>query len=267
MEETKKNQYDSAFQAGVLSGEIRKIGEHEFPFVMVPDECRVESLEKYLEKPLRKSSAPTFREPASFIEYFNKFKTPETILAYSQDTHEFRAIFDYHKSVTDRSWCECTVNLEIRRTKEWERWIRSNGNSFKQEEFAEFLEEMSVDIIKPASADVLEACLTLHAKKEGQYKSARRLDNGSFQFTYDETVSAQGQGSIEFPHSFVLGIKPFVGSDVKDVKVNLRYRINSGSLSFFYKLDRPDLVEDEAFEKFLDLIKEKTEAEPLNGSI
>lgn len=259
-----------AFKAGQFTAGVQDLDGKKHPVIVLPAGAKVESLAEYLPdlpNPQRKASNPLFHEPKSFIDYFNKFKIEESIIFCDVAAGSFNAMIDYHETVGTRSWCDVNARLVVQRSPEWAKWMKYNGasNKFSQVEFAEFLEDMAKYIVEPESASILESCLTLQAKKEGNFKSGLKMQDGSFEFTYDEKIVEQGSGKFTIPNRFMLEIPPFRGSDLFTINVLLRFRINSGQLYFFYKIEQPEIVEEEAFKKFYDDIVKDTGVVPWYG--
>ena len=59
---------------------------------------------------------------------------------------------------------------------------------------------------------------------------------------------------------FALGLRPFDGGDAYQVKAFLRYRIdrNTGQIVFWFELQRPDRVLEDASKAMVDKIKTST---------
>lgn len=259
-----------AFKAGMFAAGVQDVDGKKHPVIVLPEGSKVESLAEFLPdlpKPLRNASNPVFDEPKSFIEYFNKFKTEQSVIFCNVETSTFSAMIDYHESAVSRSWCDINARLAVQRSPEWDKWMANNGpnNKFSQSGFAEFLEDMAKDIVNPESASILEACLMLQAKKEGNFKSGLKMQDGSFEFTYDEKIVEQGSGKLTVPNQFLLEIAPFRGSEKVTVTILLRFRINDGQLRFFYKIEQPEKVEEEAFQKFFDQVTKETKVAPWYG--
>lgn len=265
-----KGNFQTLIDAGVaLTGSHLCGNKH--PYVVIPSEYSVESLEHLLERPLRKKGSPTFNDIQSFNRYVNAHKTKETVIAatVSDTSGSFAAIFDYHQSgAGDAGWKDHGARYNCPPSPEWARWTRMNGNTFNQAQFAEFIEDNILDIVKPKGAEMLEIAKTLQAKKSVAFRSAIRLENGDNELQYDETTTAQAgkKGAFAIPAKFELGLKPFVNSPAYKVEARLRYRINEGALVFSYELLRPHLVIRDACNDLIETVKKETGIAPFNGA-
>lgn len=219
--------------------------------VLVHRDGRIESLERLADNPRRKRAAVTLLDAESFIGYVKAYREPGTLLTGVCETFKghFRAVLDYHEPefppaemTGGAHWAEHAVDFPLTPTPEWAVWSASNGKSMSQEAFAEFLEDMASDIREPDAATLQEMVLTLAATKTVNFRSAKRLKDGTSQLSYNETVTEQaGQsGAMSIPDKFMITIQPFAGAPLQDLLARLRFRIDGGKLSFHYVLHRPD---------------------------
>jgi uncharacterized protein YfdQ (DUF2303 family) len=217
-------------------------------YAVVPEGWAVESLEAYLDKPIRAKAEVTAKSAETFSAYVVRFKTDATAIFADQQNFKVVGIIDYHAPEIP-AFREHRVSYTAPRSLEWTTWRTSGGKKMAQAEFAQFIEDNVVDIRSPAGADVLEVSRNLQAKKKVEFGSAIRLADGAQQFTYSETVDGStAKGSIKVPEEFVLGIPVFLGGDLYGVTARLRYRISEGNLLLWYELYRPEHIEKDAFE-------------------
>ncbi len=70
------------------------------------------------------------------------------------------------------------------------------------------------------------------------------------QLKYSETIKGTyGSGNVEVPERFTISIPVYLGCENISVTARLRYRLNSGKLTFWYDLLRAEAIEREAFLK------------------
>lgn len=167
------------------------------------------------------------------------------------ERHRVVAVLDDHapSSGTEdlydtAGWGEHRAELGLILTDEWKHWARHDATLLEQEQFAEHVQDGMQDIADPPAADLLEIVQTMQGKTNAEWKSAKRLSDGQTQLAYHEeaTATAGGNGELQIPDRFVLGIAPFVGEDAYRLEAHLRYRVSSGKLKIGYKLIRPNDV-------------------------
>ena len=88
---------------------------------------------------------------------------------------------------------------------------------------------------------MLDMATTIQAKTDINFSSAKRLQNGQVQLQYTETIDARAgaNGALEIPKEFTLGLRIFKNGGGYRLKARLKYRLNAGTLKFWYELDRP----------------------------
>mgnify|MGYP000207761023 CR=1 FL=1 len=206
-------------------------------------------LEQYADKPARIRENITLCEIESFVDYYQRFADDKSIIKANLASRKFTAIFDYH-SPGQPAWQAHTCSLVCKTSTEWDTWEATDGRQFNQIEFAEFIERNSIDIVDPAASVMLEIAMTLQANKKVKFNSGVRLDNGQVQLGYHEVVegSAGKKGDLKIPDKFKLALRVFQGGEKYSVECHLRYRINDGTLIFFYQIIRPERLLEDAFE-------------------
>jgi uncharacterized protein YfdQ (DUF2303 family) len=271
----------SAINAGQALGTPHTLGEQgsvKLMGIVVPAGSRLEQvnvdLEKFQLAPNRKKGNVTLTTAASFIDWVNRNKTPETVIYAKEFSTDFKAIFNGHAAnvqpappVADGSsssgadgapgWGDFTATYDCPLSEEWMRW---HGNSqhaasvdakrgMKHADFIQFIEDNLLDITLPASGAMLAAVRSFEAKKDVKFASARRLENGDVQFAYAENTEQQTPaGSLALPSQFEVTIPVFRGGAPYVIAANLRYRVSAGGLMLWYELVRPHKSLEHAFE-------------------
>jgi len=130
--------------------------------------------------------------------------------------------------------CREVVTWQLTTPPEAKAWLDIDGKALTQVQFAEFLEDNAGAIVSPDQADVVEVARTLQAKKDVQWKSGQRLQDGTVDLVFNETIQAKAgeRGDLSVPETLVLRFPLWEGCEPEDFKARLRYRINDGQLVF-----------------------------------
>lgn len=259
----------AALEAGMLAGEVRLAGDT--PFVLLPGNASVHSLEKLLPHPTRTAGTVELRDQKSFVAYVADRKTKGTRL-YGTHTPKpgFVAVLNDHQAVEPiAGWRDDRATFECPLSREWQTWTAANGKQMTQEDFARFIEDNLPDVADPPAADMLEISRSLEAKKKVNFASGLRLSNGQHQITYEETVEGTAaKGRLMVPETFALGIAVFEGGDRYHVEARLRYRIaDGGKMTMWYDLLRPHKVLEDALSFVWKAIEAELGMQVLNGGI
>lgn len=270
MTESVENLLQTAYKLG-LAGQKPQQTEDGIPFVLVPEECRVQDLEYLLPIPRRIRRKLDLREAGSFISYVNRFKSELASVIFAQITESgarFEAVLDYHLGATDPDWCQHIATYACPLTVEWQTWAKSNNARMDQTTFAEFIENNIRQIVDPPGAAMLEVSTTLTAKTTVDFVSGVRLQNGNSTLRFQETTDAKAgqKGEMSIPGTFTLLLPVFEGGEPVKVQARLRYRINDGKLHFQYQLIEPHLAVRAAGQKAMEQIAAETKLPVFMGS-
>jgi uncharacterized protein YfdQ (DUF2303 family) len=259
-------------QAGANLGTPQEVSGRK-PYALVPKDGGGADL-VYLErqeavKPDYITAHPKFDDAGSLIAYFNRFKDSHSTLFASIDSVQVVAAIDHHQAgaTPTAGWNSHRATFTAKHSDEWKVWAGMHGKQMNQAQFAQFIEDNTIDIVRPDGATMLEVALSIEASKSGSFKSARRLDNGSISFGYVEEVSATAgsKGSLEIPKDFDVQLRPFIGCEKHRVTARLRYRIDDGQLRLWFELVRHEDVKRAAFDAIVAKIKDETETAILLG--
>lgn len=231
--------------------------------IVLPHDARVHELPP-LEQPLpRIRQHVTLHDRESFVAYVNRYKSDKTRLfaeagfLASSGKAAISAALDYH--LPDKpEYVAHLATYTPRYSEQWLRWVRACAEPMKQAEFAEFIEECRADIRDPSAAQLLDIVRTFKANKKVEFDSLTYQPNGSVKLVYDERNQQTGS-SGELPEKMTLGIPVYFRGTVYAVPVFVRYRVGQGAVAFQLKLDRSDVIEDEAFGELTDAIAKETE--------
>ncbi len=209
----------------------------------------------------------------AFIDYVNRFKmerelsddktAPKTTIFANPQTAALKAIIDYHDILPD--YCHHAIEFAVPRSEQWNRWSSIDGKAMAQIAFAEFIEENTADIVEPAAATFLDLVTGLQAKKAVSFESGVRLQDGSNQLVFAESIEAKGRGTMTIPSEFAIGVPVFLNGEAYKVKCLLRYRIHEGALTFTVKIHRRQFLEHTAFGDVCEVVAKGTELPVLNA--
>ena len=254
------------FDAGMVAAGTNLVDS--IPFVVVPENHRVEDLERLLDKPSRVKAEVIVTEAESFINYVNKHKADTFSMIYADMDSEKNslsliAVIDDNGPASNPCWrghrCIFTPNLSV----EWKRWLSRNKQHFSQTDFATWLEDNLPDIAgvegMPSGADILQMALGFEANAEKRLRSKINLQNGGVQFEFVEDEDKDTRTKMQVFERFTLGLPVFDGSaSAYPLEARLKYREKDGKVTFWYELIRPDRVFKTAANDDLGKIKDGT---------
>lgn len=226
------------------------------PFVVVPDGYKVEDIEGHLAKPMRKRGSVQVADTESFNRYFNVHKNAASTIYADKSGPKIVGVFNDH-GTSEPAWTDHRVRYHPPYSEEWRRWTGFDGKVMDQIDFARFLEENAIDIVEPASADVMDTAQGLQIRENVNFRSAQRLFDGSAQLTYDKEVdgTVQGRENLKIPTEFTICVPIFFNGMFYKVRCLLRYRKAGGGVKFFYEIHRRAEAELDAFKLILDEIE------------
>lgn len=243
----------------------------------VPSGQQLHSLKKFFDEnlptPERSKGTSSHLNAGSFIQHVLRHKSENSVIFASGDTANpsFTAIYNYNQSgQKNPQFGDYRSVFSCKLSKEWEKWNEQNGETLDQLEFAEFIEDRIEDIIDapdlndPKNAALKELAITL-GYQFGNKLKIMELSRG---ISINEANKAKaicslatGQGVIEYssehndaegkrlviPGLFMIGIPVFREGLLYRVPVKLRYRINSGKVTWAYILNRQEKFFDDAY--------------------
>jgi uncharacterized protein YfdQ (DUF2303 family) len=220
------------------------------PLVYWPKGQRVESLERYLEFPLRKRGVILLRDHISFVAYVDLHREAASTVVYADIDSKggsFTAILDGHafgQGAGKARWGGHVCKYVCNHSEEWLRWMGANRKGMAQLEMAQYIEDNMVDIVDPEAARMLEVVKTLEATQGATFKSLVRLENGDRGLAFERQTKAHAgvNGEMEIPSRFAINIPVFENSPQYRVECHFRYNISEGVLRMGYELVRPHRV-------------------------
>lgn len=219
--------------------------------------------------PQRAKQAVSVLDPESFIEYYTLFHDENSRTFADEQKLNVQSVLDYHGAAAGGGprWGDHKLTLTLRHSEEWKIWTGKNNKPFTQMEFAEFLEQNSIDITSPSSASMIDLARDLEGKTEVEFGGGARTADGQIRFKYSETTRATvGSGQIEIPEQFIVTLPVFIGGTRIAMKAFFRYRLTQGKLSLYFTLMRPEEVMRQAFAAARDKIATDLSIKIINGS-
>ena len=271
--ETTENK--TLLDAGASLAGPSMIGDSEIPIFVIPDGYTVKDLEYLLPAPTRKRAAVQMHDADSFCFYFDTHRTRDSKIYADIDNGSERfvvlAVFDDNGGDL-AGWRDHTCTLVRRPSVEWKRWNSKCRANMGQAEFATFLEENLVDVVNaegmPTGSEMLQMALAFERTADKRLKSKVNLQSGGVRFEYVDDDNAETRTSMQVFSRFCIGIPVFDGATVAyQIEARLKYRDNSGKLSFWYELIRPDRAFKQAVTEELESISIKAARTILRGTI
>jgi uncharacterized protein YfdQ (DUF2303 family) len=209
-------------------------------------------------QPRRKTGVVNVDDPDSFVGYVKRHGNSDVTTLWSKLDHDrvTAVIDDYADDADgftgddDNGHGQHRAVLQLRLTPEWKTWVANDGVLLSQAAFAEFLEDNASAIRNPAPTDFIAVARTFTAHKNLKFGSSTHLQSGEVQFQYEETVTAGAnrKGDIAIPEEFEVGLVPYEGGGAFAVTARFRYRLTDDGLGLGYRLIRPDIIKQAAFD-------------------
>jgi uncharacterized protein YfdQ (DUF2303 family) len=208
--------------------------------LVIPEGYRAEHLKHLYTPDPHIIAAPTFAEVGSFVTYVNKFKGDEPIQIFADRAGaRVSAVLDYHQPGENGVRpLKHVAALKLAHSSEWDAWSGINGGPQPQVKFAEFIEEHIIDILEPASAELLELVTNFQSNTNVTFQSKVTLQSGYINLSFQEIGEATGGVSkTKVPQRLKLALAVYEGEPRDEITALLRHRVSEGKLSFIVKLD------------------------------
>jgi uncharacterized protein YfdQ (DUF2303 family) len=265
-----------------LAGACTEVHESgDYMHAIVPQGFKLEDISRAVEKmqfaPRRKSGTAQLKDLDSLLVYCAdqdvtidgsgmKGATAYGYIYADPDSRKITAVFNDQREC--EGWRDHRAEFKAEYTTEFAKWVGKNNYQFTQSEFAEFIEDNMADIADPTATIMLEMATTIQAKTDINFSSAKRLQNGQVQLSYTEAIDARAgaNGALEIPKEFALGMRIFKNGEGYKLKARLKYRLHSGSVKFWFELDRYERAVDDAFSGYITILREKSGYQVLLGT-
>lgn len=242
--------------------------------VAIPGNYQLHKLEFMMPRPSRKRGVVTFATVEGFCRYVKAHCGPGTIIlcAKGDGALQMRAVLDGHEPNRDGlpglpGWKEHVAACHLVRTSAFMAWQKAHEKVMSQAEFAEFVENRSLDFREPSAGAMLELAQTLEMKKGVSFRAGYRVQNGQTQLRHEEQIEAKAgeKDTLDVPGLFTVGIRVFEGLEAYKLRVALRYRITDGKLTFRCTLMDLDALMDGIFDETSLKVLEATGIAPMHG--
>lgn len=248
--------------------------ENGLPIAFIPNgdgQWNMKELDKLRSHPARKQGTTQLHQLDSFIAYTNLHKEAGTQIIvdanYAAGAVKFKTILNGDHA--DAGFGDNVVRYEPQKTVDWSNWLGMNGKKVDQMALATFLTDNIANIAQtnpantaleyPAAAAMLEFVTNLEMTSTVKYRSGTKVQNGQVQFEYVEEGSDQTKGKLNMFERFGIGLTPFAGGQAYFIEAFLRFRINreSGALTIWFDLHRPDQVLEAATKEMIATLQEQ----------
>ncbi|WP_242089195.1 DUF2303 family protein [Curtobacterium sp. DN_7.5] len=210
---------------------------------------RIVDTDRYAANPRHIEASRVVGDAESFVRYVTKHVIAGHTEVYADvPSSSVVAMIDSHDAAVG-GWQKHRAQLELRHTKSWEAWTKVDGKLLEQTDFAEFIEQQSLDVRSPETAVLIEIAQSFQAKTSVDFEGGERLDSGQVRLEYKETVTAKAgqKGHIDIPTELELLLRPYIGGPVYVVVARFRYRLRGSQLGLGIVLQRPQEILDAAF--------------------
>lgn len=272
-EAARLDDFNKIFDIASALGAPRGINDGT-PFVVIPNNYKVQDLERYLPQPLRKRGRITTTDMASFIEYVNKHSQDDASTIYSSvDSEKFEvnllAILD-DNSKECGWWREHFCHYDPKNSVEFSRWTLKNGVKMSQVDFATWLEDNLGDIASvptmPTGQEILTMALGFEANSDKKLRSKVSLQSGGFSFEFVDKENDATRSTMKVFERFTIGVPVFDNSpSAYPIEARMKYREKDGSILFWYELIRPDRAFKQAVNDELSIIGTSTSLTIISG--
>ncbi|MEW5968664.1 MAG: DUF2303 family protein [Pseudomonadota bacterium] len=259
------NNIETAYQLGLSGLKLAQKTIGAVPFVIVPEGNHVHEFDELLERPINLNQTVSLHTAKDFIGYVNRFSDVNSVIFVDVLNGRVKAVLDYHEAVpvsvynsnANPRHCKHIANFTVHKTTEFQKIEKNSGNKFSQTEFALFLEDIMPHIAEPVAAELYEIVQTLSANTKVDFKSGVRTNNGEVTLTYNETIEATAgrEGKLTIPETIKFGVQVHRGGNAYLLPARFRYRINGGSIVFWYDLDQLEKAIEKSMEDTIDYIR------------
>jgi len=254
--------------AATVAREARKPFALDDKSIALPDGWKLSDTESTLPTPRRKIARVSLSDDTGFNDYLKRHGLPATCTIwcdadYTKGKVSYTSIINDHQDLADgQQWRDHIATFTPDLSVEWKRWITQDRKSMSQVDFSLFLEDNLGDIASvegyPTGSDMLTMATGLELTQDSRIKSAIRLQSGGVRVEYVQDENAETAKSMGVFSKFAIGIPVFWGGAPYKIEARLKYRLKDGKLTFWYELNRPDKVIEDAAKTLTQSIQEAT---------
>ncbi len=210
-------------------------------FVLEKDQRVVQvDTERFAALPERQRGTYRLQELQSLVDSTKEFTEDPDVWVDSQSGKAIAVCNDQRG--TDPGWGDLRLEFTPRHTEEWDFWMKANGALVNQAQFADHIEGGLPEIVDPDGATMLEIANSIQVSSASAFRSSQKIESGEVHFTYETDVegTAGRAGELAIPRLITLRMSPFVGEEEVELTARFLYRVNSGTLSLGYRIERPE---------------------------
>lgn len=233
--------------------------------VTLPEGYHIQDLTSHIEAAQphrsRAQGTVTLGDVPSLLAYCADQVAQERGYIYADpDARTITAVFNDQRSTLAPGWRDHRAHFAAAFTPEFKKWLEQNAKPMGQTEFAEFIEDNLQDLHPDQAQTLLAVATTIQATTGINFSSAKRLQDGQAQLTYNEVIDAKAgaDGALKIPQAFNLGLRIFKNGEGYKLTARLKYRLHSGAVKFWYELERPERAVEDAFTGYVQEVREKS---------
>lgn len=234
-------------------------------FAVLPDGYSLQDVTAAIEKAAphrnRHQGTVMLGDVDSLLAYCADQNCKDTGYIYADpDARSITAVFNDQRDAHHSGWRDHRAHFTAQLTPECKKWLEHNAKAMGQAEFAEFIEDNFSDLNGQDAQTLLNVATTIQAATGINFSSARRLQDGQVQLTYNEIIDAKAgaDGALKIPQTFTLGLRIFKNGEGYKLTARLKYRLASGGVKFWYELERPERAIEDAFTGYVNTVREKS---------
>jgi hypothetical protein len=222
------------------------------------------------QRPDMRTGTATLHDLQSFMAHATRFKSNASALFALQEgtsSASLTCVFDYHEPGFNGlpAFLAHKGSYAFPVAEEWTAWHAQNGKIMSQDVFAQWVEGRLLDVLAPERASeqmrelmepmgtfagpsrLLELSRGLALRVGAKVAHQVNLSTGETQLQYQTEHTDERGAPVKVPGAFLLGIPVFRNGARYQIAARLRYRIQAGTVSWFYELHRTDRIFDHAF--------------------
>jgi len=267
MKEPAQTDFEAAFLEGTYTCIVTDT-IHGVPHVQVPRGAEFKSLEHLLPAPSRIVASPEFYDVAGFLDYTAEFAVSGSRVFVDAGSWRFFTVFDAHAPGAP-AWGDHCASLQLKQSPEWKRFKAVSDHKMDPMTLAEFIEENVEYFVGPLTGgELLTMAQNLKVSLKGDLQVDHRTQSGLKQLIIkdDSTLSGKsGEKELAFPEKVELSLRIFDQHTAYKVSVFLRYRATKDGITFWLKIPDVEGIEEQAFDRVISEIAEKSELKTLKG--
>lgn len=274
MEVKANEKLEHLIQSAAATQEPVKVEGHH-PVMLHHRDLNIEDLERHAERPYRVKKSLNFPNVIGFVQYVNDFKQEATKLFCDPQDESLGAQIDYHGTDGTPSHCDHNVSLKMRRDKDLQSWLQSDGDGFSQQRFVRFLIDYA-SMVKDATyaaggepvainaAEFMELVSSIKSiKTEDMQGAASVSGNVELKLAMSTKIKANGK---DLPERLSVGLPVYQGGDLYHFDFRIMVSVDDGAPRFSFKLIRPHAVIEQAFRDVAKEVRDGVNSElPIYG--